>query len=221
MNFNITLLVLCLLTSLSHLFHSDSEEPCIQAFYSYFTLFFLGSCIKHWLCMIMPKIDLDERTIPPEVLDELCVTREDFLSALKRIQPSAMREVMVQMPNVGWEDIGGVGDAIDKLKEGIELPLKNADAFHRLGIRPAKGFLLHGPDGKSITSVAESNISLHWSHVVGGVSGNSHTGLCSGSIYLQKTRVWQSILTLYWASDRILALLFASNVYSLNVSHGM
>lgn len=105
---------------------------------------------------IMPRLDLDERTIPPEVLDDLCVTREDFLSALKRIQPSAMREVMVQAPKVGWGDIGGVGDAIDKLKEGIELPLKNPEAFARLGIRPAKGFLLYGPPGTGKTLLAKA-----------------------------------------------------------------
>ncbi|WP_427963776.1 CDC48 family AAA ATPase [Altererythrobacter sp.] len=105
---------------------------------------------------IMPKLDLDERTIPAEVLEELCVTREDFLSALKRVQPSAMREVMVQMPNVAWSDIGGVEDAIDKLKEGIELPLKNPDAFARLGIRPAKGFLLYGPPGTGKTLLAKA-----------------------------------------------------------------
>ena len=105
---------------------------------------------------IMPKIDLDERTIPPEVLDELYVGREDFLSALKRVQPSAMREVMVQVPNVGWDDIGGVDDAIDKLNEGIELPMKNPDAFHRLGIRPAKGFLLYGPPGTGKTLLAKA-----------------------------------------------------------------
>jgi len=105
---------------------------------------------------IMPKIDLDERTIPPEVLDELYVGREDFLSALKRIQPSAMREVMVQVPKVGWSDIGGVGDSIEKLKEGIELPMKNPEAFHRLGIRPAKGFLLYGPPGTGKTLLAKA-----------------------------------------------------------------
>lgn len=105
---------------------------------------------------IMPKLDLDERTIPPEVLEELCVTRDDFLQALKRIQPSAMREVMVQMPNVSWDDIGGVQDAIDKLKEGIELPLKSPDAFRRLGIRPAKGFLLYGPPGTGKTLLAKA-----------------------------------------------------------------
>ncbi|AKM08060.1 CDC48 family AAA ATPase [Pelagerythrobacter marensis] len=105
---------------------------------------------------IMPKLDLDERTIPPEVLDNLSVTREDFLSALKRVQPSAMREVMVQVPRVGWNDIGGVDDAIGMLREGIELPLKNPEAFRRLGIRPAKGFLLYGPPGTGKTLLAKA-----------------------------------------------------------------
>ncbi|MGB7408317.1 MAG: CDC48 family AAA ATPase [Pontixanthobacter sp.] len=105
---------------------------------------------------IMPKIDLDERTVPQEVLDELCVTREDFLSALRRVQPSAMREVMVQMPNTRWEDLGGVGDAIEKLQEGIELPLRNPQAFERLGIRAAKGFLLYGPPGTGKTLLAKA-----------------------------------------------------------------
>lgn len=105
---------------------------------------------------IMPRLDLDERTIPPEVLEDLSVTREDFLAALKRVQPSAMREVMVQVPNIGWDDIGGVGEAVGKLKEGIELPLKNPDAFRRLGIRPAKGFLLYGPPGTGKTLLAKA-----------------------------------------------------------------
>ncbi len=105
---------------------------------------------------IMPKIDLDARTVPQDVLDELCVTREDFLSALRRVQPSAMREVMVQMPNTRWEDIGGVGDAIEKLQEGIELPLRNPQAFERLGIRAAKGFLLYGPPGTGKTLLAKA-----------------------------------------------------------------
>ncbi|GMN01843.1 CDC48 family AAA ATPase [Erythrobacter sp. MTPC3] len=105
---------------------------------------------------IMPRLDLDERTIPQDVLEDLCVTREDFFSALKRIQPSAMREVMVQVPNVTWDDIGGVADAIDKLKEGVELPLKTPEAFRRLGIRPAKGFLLYGPPGTGKTLLAKA-----------------------------------------------------------------
>ncbi|KQM22085.1 CDC48 family AAA ATPase [Novosphingobium sp. Leaf2] len=105
---------------------------------------------------IMPKLDLEARTIPAEVLDDLQVVREDFLAALKRVQPSAMREVMVQVPNIGWADIGGLGDAQMKLKEGIELPLKTPEAFHKLGIRPAKGFLLYGPPGTGKTLLAKA-----------------------------------------------------------------
>ncbi|MCC6829444.1 MAG: CDC48 family AAA ATPase [Novosphingobium sp.] len=105
---------------------------------------------------IMPKLDLEAQTIPPEVLESLSVTREDFIEALKRVQPSAMREVMVQVPNIGWADIGGLDDAQLKLREGVELPLKNPEAFHRLGIRPAKGFLLYGPPGTGKTLLAKA-----------------------------------------------------------------
>ncbi|CDO37430.1 MULTISPECIES: CDC48 family AAA ATPase [Novosphingobium] len=105
---------------------------------------------------IMPQIDLEARTIPPEVLENLSVTREDFIEALKRIQPSAMREVMVQVPNIGWSDIGGLDEAQLKLKEGVELPLRNPEAFHKLGIRPAKGFLLYGPPGTGKTLLAKA-----------------------------------------------------------------
>ncbi len=105
---------------------------------------------------IMPKLDLDERTIPAEVLEELQVEKNDFREALKRVQPSAMREVMVQAPTVGWDDIGGVDEAEEKLREGVELPLKNPRAFERLGIRPAKGFLLYGPPGTGKTLLAKA-----------------------------------------------------------------
>jgi transitional endoplasmic reticulum ATPase len=105
---------------------------------------------------IMPQLDLEARTIPAEVLENLSVTREDFLSALKRVQPSAMREVMVEVPNIGWADIGGLGEAQMKLKEGVELPLRNPEAFRRLGIRPAKGFLLYGPPGTGKTLLAKA-----------------------------------------------------------------
>jgi transitional endoplasmic reticulum ATPase len=105
---------------------------------------------------IMPKLNLEEGTIPPEVLDTLAVTREDFLDALKRVQPSAMREVMVQAPQVRWEDVGGLDSAQMRLKEGVELPLKDPDAFRRLGIRPAKGFLLYGPPGTGKTLLAKA-----------------------------------------------------------------
>jgi transitional endoplasmic reticulum ATPase len=105
---------------------------------------------------IMPKLDLDARTIPSEVLDTLQVEKDDFRAAVKRVQPSAMREVMVQAPTIGWADIGGLDEAAEKLKEGVELPLKNPAAFERLGIRPAKGFLLYGPPGTGKTLLAKA-----------------------------------------------------------------
>ena len=105
---------------------------------------------------IMPLLDLETTTIPAEVLDALSVTRDDFLAAIKRVQPSAMREVMVQVPDIRWEDIGGLSDAQTKLREGIELPLKHPEVFRRLGIRPAKGFLLYGPPGTGKTLLAKA-----------------------------------------------------------------
>ena len=105
---------------------------------------------------ILPKINLEEATIPTEILDELSVDNADFENALKRVQPSAMREVMVQVPSISWDDVGGLDEARDKLREGVELPLKHPDAFRRLGIRPAKGFLLYGPPGTGKTLLAKA-----------------------------------------------------------------
>ncbi|HXG80169.1 MAG TPA: AAA family ATPase, partial [Sphingomicrobium sp.] len=105
---------------------------------------------------IMPKLNLSEETIPTEVLDALSVEASDFDNALKRVQPSAMREVMVEVPHIGWDDVGGLDEARDKLREGVELPLKHPDAFRRLGIRPAKGFLLYGPPGTGKTLLAKA-----------------------------------------------------------------
>ena len=105
---------------------------------------------------IMPRIDLSKDTIPTEVLDALSVEARDIDNALKRVQPSAMREVMVQVPQISWDDIGGLDEARDKLREGVELPLKHPGAFRRLGIRPAKGFLLYGPPGTGKTLLAKA-----------------------------------------------------------------
>ena len=105
---------------------------------------------------IMPKINLEEATIPTEILDALSVDTADFENALKRVQPSAMREVMVQVPNVRWDDVGGLDAARERLREGVELPLKHPEAFKRIGIRPAKGFLLYGPPGTGKTMLAKA-----------------------------------------------------------------
>jgi transitional endoplasmic reticulum ATPase len=104
---------------------------------------------------ILPNFNLREG-IPADVLEKLTVTQDDFQSAMKRIQPSALREIMIQAPNVRWEDVGGLDDAQRKLREGIELPLKSPQSFQRMGIRPAKGFLLFGPPGTGKTMLAKA-----------------------------------------------------------------
>ena len=104
----------------------------------------------------LPRIDLNRNEIPSEVLENLRVDRNDFLTALKRIQPSAMREIMIQVPDVEWDDVGGLDEAKDLLREGIELPLRHPEAFRRLGIRPANGFLLYGPPGTGKTLLAKA-----------------------------------------------------------------
>ena len=104
----------------------------------------------------LSHIDLDAEEIPTDILDKLIVTREDFTCALRRAQPSALREIMIQVPNVTWDDIGGLEETKENLREGIELPLKNPEAFRKLGIRPAKGFLLYGPPGTGKTLLAKA-----------------------------------------------------------------
>lgn len=104
----------------------------------------------------LPNIDLEEEEIPSEVLENLVVTREDFANAQRRAQPSALREIMIQVPEVRWDDIGGLDEAKTALREGVELPLKNPEAFRRVGIRPARGFLLYGPPGTGKTLMAKA-----------------------------------------------------------------
>ena len=105
---------------------------------------------------VLPGLDLDADEIPAEILDALVVTDDDVRDALRRVQPSALREIQVQAPNVGWDDIGGLDETKRQLREGIELPLQHPDAFERLGIRQARGFLLFGPPGNGKTLLAKA-----------------------------------------------------------------
>ncbi len=104
----------------------------------------------------LPDIDLDADEIPQEVLERLVVTHEDFVCAFRRVQPSALREILVQIPDVTWDDVGGLEDLKRQLREGIELPIRHAEAYQRLGIRPAKGFLFYGPPGTGKTMLAKA-----------------------------------------------------------------
>src|SRR5690606_29319030 len=105
---------------------------------------------------VLPRINLKEEGLPAEIVEDLKVERGDFMNALKRVQPSALREIMIQVPNVTWDDIGGLEEVRQVLEEGVELPLKNPEAFRRIGIRPAKGFLLFGPPGTGKTLLAKA-----------------------------------------------------------------
>lgn len=104
----------------------------------------------------LPNINLDEEEIPSEVLEGLVVTQEDFSRAYKRIQPSAMREIMIQAPDVSWDDVGGLESVKQAIRDAIEFPLKSPEAFRRVGIRPAKGFLFFGPPGTGKTLLAKA-----------------------------------------------------------------
>ena len=106
---------------------------------------------------LLPKMRLDaEEPIPPEVLEKLIVKQDDFLDALKIVRPSAMREVLVETPNVKWEDIGGLGAIKGELKEAVEWPMKYPKSFVRMGIRPSRGILLYGPPGTGKTLLAKA-----------------------------------------------------------------
>ena len=102
------------------------------------------------------KIDFEAEHIPKEVLEELKVTRRDFYEALKMIEPSALREVLLEIPNVHWDDIGGLEDVKQALREAVEWPLKYPEAFQALGINPPKGILLYGPPGTGKTLLAKA-----------------------------------------------------------------
>ncbi len=104
---------------------------------------------------IWPEI-MDKQQIPNEILEKLLVTRDDFLYALRNIQPSALREVFVERPNIHWTDIGGLNQIREEIKEAVELPLKQPEAFEKMGIRPIKGVLLVGPPGTGKTLLAKA-----------------------------------------------------------------
>jgi len=104
----------------------------------------------------LPKIDLEKETIPAEILEQIKVTREDFANALKIVQPSALREVILEIPNVRWEDVGDLEQVKQELREAVEWPLKYPDVFKRLGIRPPRGILLYGPPGTGKTLLAKA-----------------------------------------------------------------
>jgi len=117
---------------------------------------------------ILPDLILKaDEPIPKETLEKLRVNQKDFKEALKTVRPSALREVLVEIPNITWDDIGGLEEVKQKLKEAVEWPLKHPEAFKRMGVKPPKGILIYGAPGtgktllaKAVAKESESNFIL-------------------------------------------------------------
>lgn len=134
---------------------------------------------------ILPEIDLGEDKISAEVLQKIQITSEDFRDALKEVRPSALREVQVQIPNISWDDVGGLESLKEELKEAVEWPIKHKEAFDYVDVETPKGILLHGPPGtgktliaKALAKMTESNfISIKGPELLSKWVGESEKGV--------------------------------------------
>ena len=104
----------------------------------------------------LPEIDLDEETLPPEVLEKMEVCMDDFKEAIRDIEPSALREIYVEVPEVGWDAVGGLLEVKDRLKESVEWPLTKPELFEHFGIKPPRGIVLFGAPGTGKTLLAKA-----------------------------------------------------------------
>lgn len=134
---------------------------------------------------ILPEIDLDEDKISAEILQKIEISSEDFRDALKEVRPSALREVQVQIPNVSWDDVGGLDELKEELREAVEWPIKHKEAFDYVDVETPKGILLHGPPGtgktliaKALAKMTESNfISIKGPELLSKWVGESEKGV--------------------------------------------
>lgn len=134
---------------------------------------------------ILPEIDLDQDKISSEILQKIKIVDEDFKEALKEVRPSALREVLVQVPNVSWDDVGGLDSLKEELRETIEWPLKHKEAFEYVDVSAPKGILLYGPPGtgktliaKAVAKMTESNfISIKGPELLSKWVGESEKGV--------------------------------------------
>ena len=104
----------------------------------------------------LPEIDLDEEQIPPEVLEKMAVIMADFRMAIKEVEPSALREIYLEVPEVSWDEVGGLQEIKDRLKESIEWPLTKPELFEHFGITPPRGIVLFGAPGTGKTLLAQA-----------------------------------------------------------------
>ncbi len=134
---------------------------------------------------IRPELDLEEDEIDAETLERLEVTEEDFKHALKGIEPSALREVFVEVPDVTWEDVGGLEGTKERLREAIQWPLEYPQVFAQMDMQAAKGVLMYGPPGtgktllaKAIANESQSNfISIKGPELLNKYVGESEKGV--------------------------------------------
>ncbi|MEE2747173.1 MAG: CDC48 family AAA ATPase [Candidatus Thermoplasmatota archaeon] len=104
----------------------------------------------------LPEIDLDQDEIPPEVLEKMEVQMNDFKIAIRDIEPSALREIYVEIPEVSWDDVGGLDEVKERLKESVEWPLTMPDRFEHFGVKPPRGIVLFGAPGTGKTLIAKA-----------------------------------------------------------------
>jgi transitional endoplasmic reticulum ATPase len=134
---------------------------------------------------VLPQINMEEASIPAKILNKIKVKMADFEDALRDVQPSAMREVLVQVPNVKWEDIGGLTVIKEELSEAVEWPLKYGKLFVKGDVSPPKGILLYGPPGtgktliaKAVANESEANfISIKGPELISKWVGESEKGV--------------------------------------------
>ena len=134
---------------------------------------------------ILPEIDLEEDKISSEILQKIEISNDDFREALKEVRPSALREVQVQIPDVNWDDVGGLDELKDELREAVEWPVKHKEAYDYVGVEAPKGVLLYGPPGtgktliaKALAKMTESNfISIKGPELLSKWVGESEKGV--------------------------------------------
>ena len=134
---------------------------------------------------LLPELNLEEEKLPPETLDKLVVTNDDFTKALVEVTPSGMREVFIENPDIHWKQIGGLPDVKRELQEAVEWPMKYPGLYDKLGHKMPRGILLHGPSGtgktlmaKAVATESEANfVSVRGPELLSKWVGESERGI--------------------------------------------